>query len=77
MAGVQRVASLAKRWILETHPGSIQTGQLVAYLEEFVFSFNRRASGSRGMLLYASPLPVQRSPAMLKPPSTSTLWPVM
>lgn len=35
MAGVQRVALLVKRWILETHPGSIQTGQLVAYLEEF------------------------------------------
>jgi transposase-like protein len=52
MAGVHRVASLVKRWILGTHHGSIQPGHLDAYLDEFVFRFNRRTSGSRGMLFY-------------------------
>jgi len=52
MVGVHRVASLLKRWILGTHHGSIQPVHLDAYLEEFVFRFNRRASGSRGMLFY-------------------------
>ncbi len=52
MAGVHRVASLIKRWILGTHHGSVQPGHLDAYLDEFVFRFNRRTSGSRGMLFY-------------------------
>ena len=52
MAGVHRVASLVKRWILGTHHGSIQPRHLDAYLDEFVFRFNRRTSGSRGMLFY-------------------------
>jgi hypothetical protein len=52
MAGVHRVASLLKRWILGTHHGSIQPVHLDAYLDEFVFRFNRRASASRGMLFY-------------------------
>ncbi len=52
MVGVHRVASLRKRWILGTHHGSIQPEHLDAYLEEFVFRFNRRSSGSRGMLFY-------------------------
>jgi transposase-like protein len=52
MVGVHRVASLLKRWILGTHHGSIQPEHLDAYLEEFVFRFNRRSSGSRGMLFY-------------------------
>ena len=52
MAGVHRVASLLKRWILGTHHGAVQPEHLDAYLEEFVFSFNRRTSGSRGMLFY-------------------------
>jgi len=52
MAGVHRVASLLKRWILGTHHGSIQPAHLDAYLDEFVFRFNRRASASRGMLFY-------------------------
>ena len=41
MAGVHRVASLVKRWILGTHHGSVQPGHLEAYLDEFVFRFNR------------------------------------
>ncbi len=52
MTGVHRVASLVKRWTLGTHHGSVQPGHLDAYLDEFVFRFNRRTSGSRGMLFY-------------------------
>lgn len=52
MVGVHRVASLVKRWILGTHHGAVQPGHLDAYLDEFVFRFNRRTSGSRGMLFY-------------------------
>jgi len=52
MAGVHRVASLIKRWILGTHHGSVQPEHLDAYLDEFVFRFNRRTSRSRGMLFY-------------------------
>ncbi|MGH8830012.1 MAG: IS1595 family transposase [Polaromonas sp.] len=52
MAGVHRVASLIKRWILGTHHGAVQPAQLDYYLDEFVFRFNRRSSNSRGMLFY-------------------------
>ena len=52
MAGVHRVAALIKRWILGTHHGSVQPAHLDAYLDEFVFRFNRRTSTSRGMLFY-------------------------
>ena len=52
MAGVHRVAALVQRWVLGTHHGSIQPGHLDAYLDEFVFRFNRRSSSSRGMLFY-------------------------
>ena len=52
MAGVHRVAALIKRWILGTHHGSVQPAHLDAYLDEFVFRFNRRSSASRGMLFY-------------------------
>ena len=52
MAGVHRVASLINRWTLGTHHGSVQREHLDAYLDEFVFRFNRRTSNSRGMLFY-------------------------
>lgn len=52
MPGVHRVAALLKRWILGTHHGAIQPAHLDAYLDEFVFRFNRRSSSSRGMLFY-------------------------
>jgi len=52
LPGVHRVAALLKRWILGTHHGSIQPEHLDAYLDEFVFRFNRRSSASRGMLFY-------------------------
>jgi hypothetical protein len=46
------VASLAKRWLLGTHQGSVAEAHLPAYLAEFVFRFNRRRSASRGMVFY-------------------------
>lgn len=52
MAGVHRVSALVQRWILGTHHGSVQPEHLDAYLDEFVFRFNRRTSSSRGMLFY-------------------------
>ena len=52
MPGVHRVASLVKRWILGTHHGAVQPAHLDAYLDEFVFRFNRRTSNSRGMLFF-------------------------
>jgi hypothetical protein len=52
MAGVHRVAALLQRWILGTHHGAVQPAHLDAYLNEFVFRFNRRTSGSRGLLFY-------------------------
>lgn len=52
MVGVHRVAALVKRWILGTHHGSVQPSHLDAYLDEFVFRFNRRSSGFRGLLFY-------------------------
>jgi transposase-like protein len=52
IAGVHRVAALVQRWILGTHHGSVQPEHLDAYLDEFVFRFNRRTSKSRGMLFY-------------------------
>jgi len=52
LPGVHRVASLAKRWVLGTHQGSIGEPHLQSYLDEFVFRFNRRRSTSRGLLFY-------------------------
>jgi transposase-like protein len=52
LPGVHRVASLAKRWMLGTHQGSISEPHLQGYLNEFVFRFNRRASRSRGLVFY-------------------------
>jgi hypothetical protein len=52
LAGVHRVASLLKRWILGTHQGSVGHEHLDSYLDEYAFRFNRRASNSRGLLFY-------------------------
>lgn len=52
MAGVHRVAALLQRWILGTHHGAVQPPHLDAYLDEFVFRFNRRTSNFRGLLFY-------------------------
>ncbi|MGH7745806.1 MAG: IS1595 family transposase [Candidatus Dormibacteria bacterium] len=52
LPAVHRVASLAKRWLLGTHQGSVDDAHLPSYLDEFVFRFNRRPSRSRGLLFY-------------------------
>lgn len=52
LPAVHRVASLAKRWLLGTHQGSVDDAHLISYLNEFVFRFNRRSSRSRGMVFY-------------------------
>jgi len=52
LPAVHRVASLAKRWLLGTHQGSVDDAHLPAYLDEFVFRFNRRRSRSRGLVFY-------------------------
>jgi len=52
LPGVHRVTALVKRWLLGTHQGSFSTDHLQAYLDEFVFRFNRRESRARGMLFY-------------------------
>jgi transposase-like protein len=52
LPAVHRVASLAKRWLLGTHQGSVDDAHLPSYLNEFSFRFNRRRSRSRGMLFY-------------------------
>src|SRR5262245_23361176 len=51
LPAVHRVASLAKRWLLSTHQGSVDEAHLQSYLEEFVFRFNRRRSTARARLL--------------------------
>ena len=52
LPNVHRVASLAKRWLLGTHQGSVDEAHLQAYLDEFVFRFNRRTSRSRGLVFH-------------------------
>lgn len=52
MPAVHRVAALLQRWLMGTHHGEVQPGQLEYYLDEFVFRFNRRTSSSRGLLFY-------------------------
>jgi hypothetical protein len=52
MPGVHRIASLLKRWLLGTHQGVVSGKHLDFYLDEYTFRFNRRTSGSRGMLFY-------------------------
>jgi transposase-like protein len=52
LPAVHRVASLAKRWLLGTHQGSVDDAHLQSYLDEFVFRFNRRTSRSRGLVFH-------------------------
>src|SRR6266511_3355971 len=52
LPAVHRVASLAKRWLLGTHQGSVEEVHLQSYLDEFVFRFNRGGSRSRGLIFY-------------------------
>ncbi|WP_427019162.1 IS1595 family transposase (plasmid) [Pseudarthrobacter sp. P1] len=52
LPAVHRVISLAKRWLLGTHQGSVGEAHLQAYLNEFVFRFNRRHSTSPGLIFF-------------------------
>jgi len=52
LAGVHRIASLLKRWLMGTHQGSVRPEQLDSYLDEYMFRFNRRTSRSRGLLFF-------------------------
>ena len=49
---VHMIVSLLKRWLLGTHQGAVQETHLQAYLDEYVFRFNRRKSANRGLLFY-------------------------
>ena len=44
------MAALLQRWLLGTHQGAVAAAHLDYYLDEFTFRFNRRNSGSRGLL---------------------------
>ena len=52
LPGVHLVASLLDRVWLGTHHGALRWRHLEAYLDEFVFRFNRRGSRARGLLFY-------------------------
>jgi transposase-like protein len=49
---VHTIVSLLKRWLLGTHQGAVEANHLQAYLNEYVFRFNRRKSAKRGLLFY-------------------------
>jgi len=46
------LASLLKRWLLGTHQGAVQDEHIQAYLDEYVFRFNRRTAAKRGLLFH-------------------------
>jgi transposase-like protein len=46
LPAIHLVFGLAKRWLLGTHHGAVSKKHLSAYLDEFVFRFNRRTAKS-------------------------------
>jgi transposase-like protein len=44
LPAIHLVFGLAKRWLLGTHHGAVSKKHLEAYLDEFVFRFNRRTA---------------------------------
>jgi transposase-like protein len=66
MPHVHRVASLLKRWLLGAHQGAVQGHHLDAYLDEFVFRFNRRASRDRGLLFWRLVCALTQAPAVTR-----------
>ena len=46
LPAIHLVFGLAKRWLLGTHHGAVSAKHLAAYLDEFVFRFNRRTAKS-------------------------------
>ena len=65
-----RVASLLKRWLLGTHQGAVSAAHLDYYLDEHTFRFNRRTSGSRGLLF----LRLMQQAADLSPVPAKEIW---
>ena len=49
---VHMIISLLKRWLLGTHQGAVSAKHMQAYLNEYVFRFNRRKAADRGLLFY-------------------------
>ena len=49
---IGRVSTLLKRWKLGTYHGRTAKKNLHQYLDEFVFRYNRRTSGSRGLVFH-------------------------
>ena len=49
---VGRVAAHMKRWYLGTYHGGMNITEIQPYLDEFVFRYNRRTSGSRGLVFH-------------------------
>jgi hypothetical protein len=77
LPALHRVASLTKRRLLGTHQGTIEDAHLPAYLNEFVFRFNRRLADSCGLLFYrVLQLAVDHDPVpyrdLIGPPATRT-----
>lgn len=50
LPAVHRIFSLAEHTVEGTYQGSAGAGHLQEYLDEFVFRFNRRTSGHRGLV---------------------------
>jgi transposase-like protein len=46
LPAIHLVFGLAKRWLLGTHHGAVSAKHMPAYLDEFVFRFNRRTAKS-------------------------------
>ena len=46
LPAIHLVFGLAKRWLLGTHHGAVSKKHLAAYLDEYVFRFNRRTAKS-------------------------------
>ena len=44
LPAIHLVFGLAKRWLLGTHHGAVRRKHLQAYLDEYVFRFNRRTA---------------------------------
>lgn len=52
LPAVHAVFGMSKRWLMGTHQGAVHPAHVQAYLDEWGFRFNRRRSGSRGLLFY-------------------------
>jgi transposase-like protein len=65
LPAIHLVFGLTKRWLLGTHHGAVSKKHLAAYLDEFVFRFNRRTARS---IAHRFARVIQQ--AVLTPPAT-------